>query len=85
MGSGPTITLQFAAAREGIQTARVYDLQGRHVRDLMRTLSAGAGEGAMALWDGRTDAGDDVAAGVYFARVRYTDGTLASRKLTLMR
>jgi hypothetical protein len=51
----------------------------------MRILGAGAGDGATAFWDGRTDAGNDAAAGVYFARVRYTDGAVASRKLTLMR
>jgi len=82
---GPTISLRFAAAREGIQTAQVYDLQGRHVRDLVKSLSAGSGEGATALWDGCTDAGGAAAAGVYFARVRYTDGTVASRKFTLLR
>jgi flagellar hook assembly protein FlgD len=45
----------------------VYDLLGRTVRNLVDG-AVSAGEQA-ATWDGRTDSGVDVAAGVYVARL----------------
>ena len=48
---------------------RLYDVTGRQVRSLVdRTYPAGE---ASAQWDGSDDAGNQVARGVYFARIEY--------------
>jgi len=60
----------------------VYDVGGRRVRTLMSGLGA---EGSQSLfWDGRDEAGQPVASGVYFYRLQSGDQRL-TRKLVLMR
>jgi flagellar hook assembly protein FlgD len=53
------------AAPAAAQFIRLYDLQGRRVRELPLG-SAGAG---VAQWDGRDEDGRPVPAGIYFARL----------------
>jgi hypothetical protein len=61
--------------------AAIYDLNGRRVR----TLHAGPlGPGAFDMtWDGRTDAGQELRSGVYFARVEGTTVHLSGRLLRI--
>lgn len=60
----------------------VYDMRGRPVKRLVdRFLPAGPAE---ISWDGRNDAGADVASGIYFLRLM-TGGRHHTRKMVLLR
>lgn len=77
---GTRVTLTVPVA--GAVSLGVYDLQGR----LVRSLLAGqyeAGDHPVA-WDGRTDSGNAVPSGVYFARA-LTDAGPATAKLLLVK
>lgn len=75
-------TLHFAlASADDVQLA-VYDSAGRLVRELHRGTFA-AGEHVMQ-WDGRSDAGTPLPAGVYFARLASRLGA-GDVRLTLLR
>ena len=76
----PTQTLRFTLERTAHVSLRIYDLQGRVVRDLIdQDAAAGTFD---AHWDGRTQSGDP-ARGVYFARFT-VDGRVADhRKLVI--
>jgi hypothetical protein len=80
-GAG-AFSLRFATAEAGLVEASVWDASGRRVRTLGRSWRA-AGTHDLA-WDGRSDAGTPVAAGVYFARVRSAGVTLRAR-VTIVR
>lgn len=71
--------LRFSVGRAGPVRVTIHDAGGR----LVRTLADEArGEGAAVVpWDGRTDAGQRAADGVYFVRLRTADGEQA-RKIT---
>ncbi len=63
----PQTRIEFDLARAGHAVLEVYDLQGTRVRTLVSE-TLGAGRHA-ATWDGRDDAGRQVASGVYMARL----------------
>jgi len=75
--SGPA-RLQFSLPRDAAIDLSVFDLQGRR----LRRLAAGRhGAGSHAIdWDGRDRAGQTLAAGVYFVRLK-AQGSLRSLKL----
>jgi hypothetical protein len=77
---GRTQTLRFTLERTAHVSLRIYDLQGRMVRDLIdQDAAAGTFD---ARWDGRTQSGDP-GHGVYFARFT-VDGRVADqRKLVI--
>ena len=80
----PKTTLRFALAADAPVHLGVYDLAGRRVRQLLageRSLAAGQHE---IVWDGRTDAGDRVASGVYFVRME-ADAVSQTLKLVLLK
>jgi hypothetical protein len=85
LGSNPLligggIRLGLPAARPG--SLAIYDIAGRRVRTLAAgTLAAGSKEYA---WDGRNDAGQPVAPGLYFARLTAGEEVLV-RKVILSR
>jgi len=60
----------------------VYDVAGRHVRDIVDG-TVDAGEHA-ARWDGTDRAGRPVASGIYFCRLS-VDGWTATTKMALMK
>jgi hypothetical protein len=74
--------LTFTLPRAGEAELTVFDLQGRRVRSLARG-TRDAGEHRVA-WDGRDDAGQAVASGVYFIRLRAGDERVI-RKVALLR
>jgi hypothetical protein len=78
----PRTTLAWSQPRAGRVRLSVYDLRGRLVRSLVdEDRPAGRHE---VVWDGRTDAGDAAASGVYFYRL----GASAEQrrgKLTLLK
>jgi len=69
------VTLRFALPARGPATLAIYDLAGRRLRAL-RTGPAPAGAGA-ARWDGRDDAGRELPAGLYFARLATAGGSVS--------
>jgi hypothetical protein len=72
----------FAVPRRTEVSIRVFDAQGRLTRDLAR-MTAGAGYHSV-LWDGRSDAGNPAAPGVYFVRLD-TETIGLTSKLVLAR
>lgn len=75
------IVLPFTIGTEGIVNLTVFDIGGRRVRTLIAEDRA-AGSYRVA-WDGRNDAGRDVASGVYVARLRADSDSMI--KLMLLR
>lgn len=73
-------TIHYNLPASGRVNVGVFDAAGRRVRALVaRTEAAGA---HLALWDGRTDKGERVKPGVYFARIE-TLSHFASDRLTV--
>jgi hypothetical protein len=75
-------TLRFNLPTTGMAQLTIFDLQGRVLRRLARGPLPG-GEDAI-VWDGRTDGGEAVRSGVYYARL-VALGASRTIKLTLMR
>jgi hypothetical protein len=73
--------VRFELARPALVEVTIHDLAGRHVR----TLVSGPREAGSyrPVWDGRSDAGDPVASGVYLVRLAAGDD-LDSRKIVLV-
>jgi serine protease AprX len=78
----PRTTVVFELADDGPVRLEVFDLRGRRVRGLLAADSAAGRH--WAIWDGRDDAGREVAAGVYHVRLT-TGRTAQSLKLSLVR
>ncbi len=78
----PATTLRFDLARDGHVDLAVYSLDGRRVRALASGMLP-RGE-HRATWDGRDDAGQGVASGVYLARLRGS-GFVAARRVLVVR
>lgn len=77
---GP-VMLSFALPREADVRLSIHDVSGR----VVRTLWNGKAEGDRSVvWDRRDNAGQAAAAGVYFARLE-TEGSTATRTITLLR
>jgi hypothetical protein len=79
----PSTTILFTVRTRGDVDLAVYDVNGRRVRTLV------AGERSpddfqRVEWDGRNDAGQSVASGVYFYRLQTRDFS-ATRKMLLLR
>jgi YVTN family beta-propeller protein len=69
-----SIEIEFALARAGAVDCVIYDLLGREVASLARGRAFPAGVQRLA-WDGRDRRGASVAAGMYFVRLRTTEGS----------
>lgn len=80
---GPSTEIRFSVPAGGARvTVEVYSVDGRRVRSL---LSGEFPSGLRAVaWDGRDDAGREVASGLYFARYS-ADGETFQRKMALIR
>ncbi|MFH1865926.1 MAG: FlgD immunoglobulin-like domain containing protein [Candidatus Eisenbacteria bacterium] len=78
----PVTTLRFSLAEKGRVSVTVYDVDGRRVRVLVDEEREAGPHGL--TWDGKNDAGQGLASGVYF--VRYRAGTVSFwRKAALLR
>jgi len=74
--------IHFSLGQNGPANMSVFDVSGRRVRTL---LAGEAAEGAASLfWDGRDEAGRELASGVYFYRLQAGERSL-TRKLVLIR
>ena len=69
------------AVRSGVRL-EIYDVLGRRTR----TLAKGEQQAGIhrISWDGKDERGRDVSSGVYVGRL-WTEGTILSRKLVLLR
>jgi hypothetical protein len=78
----PSTVIRFSLPKSSRIELSIYDIAGRCVRELVnKTLPAGRHE---IIWNGMNDRGCPVASGIYFARLRHSDGSL-TRKLVLVR
>lgn len=74
-------TLSYEVAAAGRVRMVIFDIQGRMVRTLVdHSMETGRHS---VVWDGRNDAGEQVADGVYFCRLESADRTM-SRKLLML-
>jgi len=64
----PKTTIRFTLATPGVTSIRIYDVSGRLVRTVLDEVLIAAEHSVE--WQGRDDTGHQVAAGVYFYRVR---------------
>jgi len=81
---GGATSFAFRTAQDGLPTDLIiYDLSGRRVA----TVASGSFSlGSRAVtWDGRSDAGEPVAAGVYFARLSWGGVPRATERVTVVR
>ena len=78
----PGGVLTFSTTRPGAAMVRIFDLQGRPVRTLMKTPLLPAGAHELRI-DGRTDGGQGLASGVYFYRVETAEGIVSGRVAVL--
>ncbi len=78
----PITEIAFAIPVTGRVSLRIYDVAGRLVRTLVdETLGAGRHR---ARWDGRDDAGQAVASGAYYSRLRAGD-VIRARSMLLVK
>ena len=78
-----TTRLAFDLPATGRAELAVYDVAGRRVTTLLRGDRVAAGS-HRATWDGRDEAGRQVATGVYFVKLVTAEGT-RTRKVTFVR
>ena len=78
----PSTTLRYTLPSKGRATIAVYDARGVRVATLSNEEKP-AGSYTVP-WDGRSDGGDTVSSGVYFARVEF-NGTTRAYKMVLLK
>jgi M6 family metalloprotease-like protein len=81
----PMTTIQYAIKKQGRVQLVVYNAAGRLVRTLVDKDQSPAPGGFSVVWDGRNNAGDPLASGVYFYKLIAPDGYQAVKKLVLLR
>lgn len=78
----PSTTISFSLPVEGHASIDIFSLNGQKVRELVNdTLTAGLHE---VVWDGRSDYGDQLASGMYIARIA-AGNQVASQRMLLMK
>jgi hypothetical protein len=78
----PRTTVRYQLGAKVHVTLAVYDVTGRLVRSLVEDTQA---PGRYAVdWDGRTDAGEVVSSGVYWARLETAEGFRAATKMVVL-
>jgi hypothetical protein len=79
----PKTEIRFSLPAAAAVTLTVFDLQGRQVAELAGGATFGAGENVIS-WDGKTDAGERAASGLYLYRVSAGEFS-ETRKMTLLK
>lgn len=78
----PTTKIEFVLSRSGQVKIEIFNILGEKVKTLMdQHLKAGR---QLVEWDGKDEAGEEVASGVYFYRLQTKDFT-ETKKMVLMR
>jgi hypothetical protein len=78
----PSTSINYELGRPGAVSLRVYDVQGRLVRELVDGHQDAVAHSV--LWDGTDDAGRAVSSGVYFYRLE-APGVTETRRMVLSR
>ncbi|TVM01758.1 MAG: hypothetical protein CV087_10435 [Candidatus Brocadia sp. WS118] len=78
----PVTNLRFRIADFGLVELSIFDITGQRVRTLVKSKMAPGNY--TYQWDGRDDAGSEVASGVYIYRLK-TENQIISRKMALLR
>lgn len=73
--------IAFLLPQAGQAELALFDVQGRRIR-VLRNAASPAGWNA-EIWDGRDDAGESVASGVYFARLEVAGASASTRVVRL--
>lgn len=79
----PSTTISYELPEPAVVRLTIHDVAGRRLRNLVDGHDLGRGRHE-AVWDGRDDAGQAVAAGVYFYRLDAA-GFSATRRMTLVK
>ncbi len=79
----PRTAIDFVLPTATVVDLRVFDLKGRRIRTLIQGQEMQAGTHD-AVWDGRDDAGQAVAGGVYLLHLKTRDSS-ATRRITLVK
>ncbi|MEZ4651630.1 MAG: FlgD immunoglobulin-like domain containing protein [Candidatus Eisenbacteria bacterium] len=77
----PMTTLRFSLAQDGPAKLTIFDVSGRQIRTLVDGVQA-AGPHEV-VWDGRSDRGEPVASGTYWARLEFAGYSGSSRMVLL--
>jgi len=78
----PVTQIQYELPHPGRVTLRVHDLSGRLVRELLRSEAHAVGSHTIQ-WDGRDNAGRNVASGTYFCRLEVGGATLTDKMVLI--
>ena len=78
----PATTIEYEVSATGDVSIVVFDLRGRVIRELVGTVKTPGIH--KTVWDGRDNAGERVASGVYFYRMR-ANGESLTRRLALIK
>jgi hypothetical protein len=79
----PTTTIAYELPRPASVNLFIYDISGRLVRQLKRSVVEGAGKHEV-VWNGRDDRGYEVASGTYFYRLEAGD-FVETRRMALIK
>lgn len=79
----PSTNIQFAVNKDNLVQLNVYNLRGEKVRTLVQD-QLPANEYNI-VWDGKSDAGQNVSSGQYFARLRIGKEVVQVRKMSLVK
>ena len=77
----PTTTIEYEIPKLGEGVVSIFDIQGRKVRELERTIHDAGNYKIM--WDSHNDAGSAVSSGTYFYRVQFNGSQLVNKLLLL--
>ena len=80
----PKTEIRFVLTRDNLVQLNVYNIRGELVSSLVNERLQGSGE-RVVTWDGTNNAGQQVASGTYFARLRIGGDVLQVRKLMLVK
>ena len=80
---GPLYPIQdgtFASAGSGRVDVRIFDVTGRLVQSIAKSVVQGANE---VRWNGTTLSGGSCASGIYFVRMKFPDGAESGSSLKI--
>lgn len=77
----PTTNISYMLPERGIAQVRVYDINGRLVKEILSATQA-AGEHKVT-WDSKNNEGYSVASGIYFYQVQFKNSVLTKKMIYL--
>lgn len=78
----PSTKVEFSVPKEAPVAVRIFNVQGRHVATLVdKTMPAGV---YRVAWNGKSDRGEDLTSGIYFAQIQ-SGASRQSARLTMLK